>query len=134
MTPPLTRVFAHHEVENTGSAARDFCMLERNLLSHLKLALLLSLLSSSLILRARLVPDPTDHSSEIESKASLPLASVQLAAALVTIVAGYWEYESGCRDLRSMTAFLVGVKPHLALMSVVVAAIFATCIVLLAGH
>ncbi|KAF8074966.1 hypothetical protein FPV67DRAFT_1559576 [Lyophyllum atratum] len=124
----------YHIVPNTGSAARDFCMLERNLLSHLKLALLLSLLSSSLLLRARLVPDPTDDSSKIEEKADLPLAGVQIAASLATIVAGVWEYQSGCRDLRDMRAFLVGVNPHLAIMSVVVVAIFATCIVLLAGH
>jgi len=47
-----------------------------------KLALLLSLLSSSRLLRARLVPEPKYHSSEIENRASLPLASVQLAASL----------------------------------------------------
>lgn len=123
-------------------------MLERNLLSHLKLALLLSLLSSSLLLRARLVPEPGDPSPETEDKTGLPLAVVQIVASLAAIIAGIWEYHSGYRDLRNMRAFLVAAKyvpailcissltfalsPHLAIMTVVVGAVFATCIVLLA--
>ncbi|KAK0446817.1 hypothetical protein EV421DRAFT_1901658 [Armillaria borealis] len=51
-----TQVFSRNAIENSGSTARDFCMLERNMLAHIKLALLLSVLSSSLILQARLVP------------------------------------------------------------------------------
>ncbi|KAG6821204.1 hypothetical protein H0H93_004025 [Arthromyces matolae] len=100
----------HHIVPNTGSAARDFCMLERNLLSHLKLALLLSLLSSSLLLRARLVPEPEGTPSENKDSTTLPLASVEFAASLATIIAGVWEYHAGYRDLRDMRAFLIGVK------------------------
>ena len=42
---------ASDAIVNTGSTARDWCMLERNILSHIKLDLLLSLLS---LLRARL--------------------------------------------------------------------------------
>lgn len=96
-------------VENTGSAARDYCMLERNLLSHLKLALLLSLLSSSIILRARLVPEPDDASGTQQSS-NIPLAVVQFAAALAIVGAGVMEYYRGCQDLRSMRAFLVAAK------------------------
>ncbi|KAH0582840.1 hypothetical protein H2248_010746 [Termitomyces sp. 'cryptogamus'] len=124
----------HYMVPNTGSTARDFCMLERNLLSHLKLALLLSLLSSSLLLRARLVPEPEGTPSKTEDSTSLPLAGIQLAASLATIIAGIWEYHTGYRDIRDMRAFLIGVNPHLAIMTVVVVAIFATCVVLLVAH
>lgn len=108
-----------HMVKNTGSNARDFCMLERNLLSHLKLALLLSLLSSSMLLRARLVPD-TGGLPELQSKDGIPLAVVQIAASIAVIVAGAWEYHSGYKDLRDMRAFLVAAKyaPVLALCSV----------------
>ncbi|KAF8892153.1 hypothetical protein BD779DRAFT_1670497 [Infundibulicybe gibba] len=123
----------HNVLENVGSTARDFCMLERNLLSHLKLALLLSLLSSSVLLRARLVPEPThDPSRNDGSQAGIPLAAVQFLASLVAIAAGAWEYNSGYRDLRNMRAFLVAVRPHMAVMSLVAGVIFSTCIVLLA--
>ncbi|KAF9482539.1 hypothetical protein BDN70DRAFT_801311 [Pholiota conissans] len=115
-------------VENVGSTARDFCMLERNILSHLKLALLLSLLSSSLLLQARLVPAQNQN----ESKTSgIPLASVEFFAALAAVVGGVWEYYSGYSDLRNTRAFLVAVKPHFFIISTVAAIVFATCIVLL---
>ncbi|KAH9479435.1 hypothetical protein JR316_0008029 [Psilocybe cubensis] len=111
-------------VPNTGSTARDFCMLERNILSHFKLALLLSLMSSSFLLHVRLVP--VEH----ESKGGVPLASVEFAAAMLAIVAGIWEYYSGYADLRQTRAFLAATKPHLILMSVVAGVVFGTCIVL----
>lgn len=95
-----------HLVENIGSTARDYCMLERNILSHLKLALLLSILSSSLLLHARLVPDSHDD----QKSSSIPLASIEFVAAMACIVAGVWEYYSGYQDLRNSRAFLVGVK------------------------
>jgi hypothetical protein len=101
-----------HMLENTGSTARDFCMLERNILSHLKLALLLSLLSSSVLLHARLVPEATNDSGSPhgDSKIGLPLAGVQVAASLAAIAAGAWEYHSGYLDMRNMRAFLVATK------------------------
>ena len=92
-------------VENSGSAARDYCMLERNILSHLKLGLLLSLLSSSLLLDARLVPQIGHQASR-----SLPLASVEFTAAMLCIAAGAWEYYNGYHDLKHTRAFLVAVK------------------------
>ncbi|KAJ7668324.1 hypothetical protein B0H17DRAFT_1087775 [Mycena rosella] len=119
-------------VENAGSAARDFCMLERNLLSHLKLALLLSLLSSSVLLRARLVPDDTPTS--MTGTTGLVVASLQFAAAIAAIVAGIWEYYYGYNDIRRMHAFLVAVKPHFAIISLVAAVVFLTCIIVLAEH
>ncbi|KAJ7043592.1 hypothetical protein C8F04DRAFT_1072657 [Mycena alexandri] len=102
--------FRPQMVENTGSAARDFCMLERNLLSHLKLALLLSLLSSSVLLRARLVPDPDNKPADISGTTGIVVASLQFTAALAAIGAGVWEYYCGYRDIRNMHAFLVAVK------------------------
>ncbi|KAJ7281554.1 hypothetical protein C8J57DRAFT_1500250 [Mycena rebaudengoi] len=118
-------------LENVGSAARDLCMLERNLLSHLKLAMLLSLLSSSVLLRARLVPDANPNSPEMSPKTGIIVASLQFGAALAAIAAGGWEYYCGYWDIRNMHAFLVSVKPHLALISLVAAVVFATCIVVL---
>ncbi|KAF8216467.1 hypothetical protein K438DRAFT_1797256 [Mycena galopus ATCC 62051] len=119
-------------IANTGSTARDFCMLERNLLSHLKLALMLSLLSSSVLLRARLVPDsaPTD----LSGTKGIVVASLQFIAALVAIGAGAWEYYCGYWDLRNMHAFLVAVEPHLGLMSVVAGVVFITCVIVLAEN
>ncbi|KAE9399561.1 hypothetical protein BT96DRAFT_820461 [Gymnopus androsaceus JB14] len=94
--------------ENTGSTARDFCFLERNLLAHIKLALLFSVLSSSLILHTRLVPDSGDSTKT--SSINLPLAGLQFAASLLAIFGGVWEYLSGFQDLMNIHAFLTGTK------------------------
>lgn len=124
--------FQSHMIQNNGSTARDFCMLERNLLSHLKLALLLSLLSSSVLLRARLVPDPGDE-PEVGESAGIPLAGVQVAASLAAIAAGAWEYHSGYRDLRNMRAFLVAAKfvPFKSLLSIFLRSLIVALILLL---
>jgi hypothetical protein len=90
-------------VEITGSATRDYCMLERNILSHFKLAVLLSILSSSLLLDARLVPQ-TGH----QALGSLPLAIIEFIAAMFCIVAGAWEYYNGYRALKDARAFMIG--------------------------
>lgn len=81
-------------------------MLERNILSHLKLALLLSILSTSIILRARLVPE-AEHT---KNDGGLPLASVEFATAVLCIGAGGWEYYQGYWDLKTSRAFLVAPK------------------------
>ena len=131
---------------NSASTARDFCMLERNILSHLKLALLLSLLSSSLLLQVRLVPSTTNAQSEASS---IPLATLLFVAALACISIGLWEYFRGFRDMRMARAFLTTPKfvhflcpftfylsisitrPHFIVMGAVSGAIFGTCVVLL---
>lgn len=96
--------------ENTGSAARDFAMLERNLLSHLRLAALLLLLAASVLLNARL-PSSSDPSGETsQSSGRIPLASVEVAAAVVAIGAGIWEYRRGYQDMQDMKGFLTAVK------------------------
>jgi len=114
-------------VDHIGSTARDFCMLERNVLSHLKLALLLSLLASSLLLHSRLVPADSTNNNRYE----LPLACVEFAAAIASIAAGVWEYLSGYSDYRNARAFLTGVSPHLIIMGCVSGIIFGTCVMLL---
>ncbi|KAJ3757134.1 hypothetical protein EV361DRAFT_790220 [Lentinula raphanica] len=119
-------------IKNTGSTARDFCFLERNLLSHLKLALLFSILSSSLILHARLVPESGDQTNG--SNLSTPLSGLEFAASVLAIVGGLWEYFNGYRDLLDMRAFLAGTKPHLAVMVAIVAVILVTCVILLTDH
>jgi hypothetical protein len=92
-------------IENIGSAARDFCMVERNILSHFKLALLLSLLASSVLLKVRLIPGSgTDYS---QSLAGVPMATMQSLASLAVIAAGWWEYRNHSRDITNMRAFLV---------------------------
>ena len=96
-------------IQNHGSTARDYCMLERNFLSHAKLGLLLMLLSSSVLLKARIPgPDlPKDHPNH---GLGIPLASIETAAALILIGAGCWEYDSGIRDLRARRAFLLSTE------------------------
>lgn len=78
------------------------------MLAHIKLALLLSVLSSSLILQARLVP--TADAGDYVQEYGMPLAIIQFIAALLAIAAGVWEFHVGCRDLMRMRAFLVAPK------------------------
>ena len=84
-------------------------MLERNFLSHAKLALLLMLVSSSILLRARLdsPTNPEDHGSH---KLSIPLAVIAITSAFVVIGSGLWEYESGMSDMRERRAFLLSTE------------------------
>lgn len=120
------------EVQNEGSAARDFCMLERNLLSHLKLALLLSLLSSSFLLRTRLFPNfPNIEGFDYEDL-GLPLSIVLYAGGILTIIGGIWEFYKGHEDFRAERAFLRAPKGHLGLLTAVSVIVFGTCVMLLA--
>ncbi|KAJ3805527.1 hypothetical protein EV368DRAFT_86924 [Lentinula lateritia] len=119
-------------IQNTGSTARDFCFLERNVLSHLKLALLFSVLSSSLILHARLVPDANETTND--SSFNIPLSGLQFVASLLAIAGGIWEYFNGYRDLLAMRAFLAGTKPHMAIMVAIVAVVLVACVILLSDQ
>jgi hypothetical protein len=92
-------------VENTGSAARDFCMLERNLLAALKLACVLCLLFASVLLRGRLAIDAAPGSRDGGGDASVALASVHYVAALAVLAGAAHEYHAGVRDLRGARAF-----------------------------
>jgi len=84
-------------------------MLERNFLSHARLGLLLMLLTSSVLLKTRLPgPDrPKDHEEHPNLGLGIPLATIQVIAALIVIGAGCWAYESGIRDMRARRAFLL---------------------------
>lgn len=117
-------------MENTGSTARDFQMLERNLLSHVKLAMLLSLLSSSILLRTRLSGGSSTSSGD-PSKIQLPIASLEFAAALCTIFAGMYQYFRTWKDYQTLRGFLTATKVHFSIMVAVAAVVFTTCIVLL---
>jgi len=93
-------------LEVVGSTVRDFCMLERNFLSHLKLVLLLMLLSSSALLGTRLSGPSSDAGDQgALGKASQPVAILQFLAALATVAAAIWEYHSGVKDLLRVRAF-----------------------------
>lgn len=100
--PLLDRILGVSNVANTASNARDFCMLERNILSHVKLALLLSVLSSSFLLQTRLVPESDTESN----KYGLPLSILQFVASILVLGAGVWDYLGGCQDLMRQTSFL----------------------------
>ncbi|KAI9464452.1 hypothetical protein BJY52DRAFT_1249160 [Lactarius psammicola] len=96
-------------IENHGSTARDYCMLERNFLSHAKLALLLMLISSSVLLQARL-DSPTNPEEHGGHKLGIPLAAIEIILAFVVIGSGLWEYETGVRDMRARRAFLLSTE------------------------
>jgi len=81
-------------------------MLERNIISHLRLALLLSLLSSSLLLHARLVPSTNPNERNDASAIGISLACLQFAAAIASIFAGLWEYYRGFQDMKMARALL----------------------------
>ena len=89
------------------SEGRDYAMLERNLLSHLRLAVLLSLLSASLLLNARL-PTPSEPGSAhtLPSTMGLSIAVIEVGAAVVTVAAGVWEYWQGYVDMKAQRGFL----------------------------
>ncbi|KZV74518.1 hypothetical protein PENSPDRAFT_194951 [Peniophora sp. CONT] len=117
-----------------GSSPRDFCMLERNFLSHARLALLLALFASAVLLEVRL---PLNSSDDEENRSDgnwtdvVVLASVGIGAAVLVILAGYGEYELGFRDIRSQHPTLQSSKPHLFLMCIIVIIVVVTCVLLL---
>ncbi|KAG7088376.1 hypothetical protein E1B28_012377 [Marasmius oreades] len=79
---------------------------------------------------SRLVPDP-EGDPVGSSMIGLPLASIQIIAAVLALVGGVWEYHNGFKDVIGMRAFLVKRKPHLVVLAFVVVVVVATCIILL---
>ncbi|RPD64131.1 hypothetical protein L226DRAFT_569608 [Lentinus tigrinus ALCF2SS1-7] len=114
------------------SEGRDYAMLERNLLSHLRLAVLLSLLSASLLLNARL-PTPSEPGSAHTqpSTMGLVIAIIELGAAVVTIAAGVWEYWQSFADMKAQRGFLRASQTHLAILSMLGVIVFAICLMLI---
>lgn len=98
--------------EITGSTVRDFCMLERNYLSHFKLVLLLLLLLCSSLLGSRLPAPPESDGNSHASMGGvrLPVAILLYIAALLTVTAAVWEYHTGVKCLLKVRAFLVGTR------------------------
>lgn len=150
-SPPSLSTMRTLAVDNTGSTARDWCMLERNILSHIKLCLLLSFLSWAILLHARLTSDETESSAG--SGSSLPLAIVLMASALISLFSGVWEYILGMRDLENKRAFLVASRcvhmirtsntsdaaltpnvdrPHAVVLTIISGIALCTCAILLA--
>ncbi|CAE6420682.1 unnamed protein product [Rhizoctonia solani] len=117
-------------VPNTGSTARDYCTIERTLLSFSRLGLVLFVLSASLLLKARL-PGPEDNNDETGGEAALPLASVFLVASILAIISGWMGYESDLRGLREERAFVGGYKFTEIVVVLVAMLLFATCLLLL---
>ena len=89
-------------VENVGSTARDWCMLERNILSHLRLSLLLSLLSAAILF------DAVSKSSGPLTLVDLYLVFVLMGSAAIIFIAGLYEYWLGDRSLKNRRTFLTG--------------------------
>ncbi|KZT27916.1 hypothetical protein NEOLEDRAFT_1060146 [Neolentinus lepideus HHB14362 ss-1] len=121
-------------IENSGSTARDFCMLERNLLSHFRLAILLSLISSSILLRTRLSINDRAEDEASPGRGVLPVGALEAVTALLAIGAGLWEYQSSSIDMRNQRAFIDVAGPHFALMTIVASAVLTACVVLLADE
>lgn len=98
--------------EIAGSTVRDFCMLERNFLSHFKLILLLLLLLTSSLLGTQLAAPKSSDEEFIESAShvGLPMAILHYTAAILTIVAAVWEYHTGAKDLLRVRPYFVGTK------------------------
>ncbi|KAF8141576.1 hypothetical protein EV363DRAFT_1578802 [Boletus edulis] len=116
-------------LEVVGSNVRDFCMLERNFLSYIKLVLLLMLLLSSALLGIRL-PGPEGSEATL-GKASLPTAVIQLLAALATIAAAVWEYHNGVNGLLRVRAFIAVTRAQFLLMALVTVMIVAISVIYL---
>ncbi|KIK91896.1 hypothetical protein PAXRUDRAFT_148451 [Paxillus rubicundulus Ve08.2h10] len=118
-------------LEIVGSMVRDFCMLERNFLSHFKLVLLLMLLTSSALLGTRLPASPGSDASQAATlgKANFPVAIIQFIAALAAIAAAFWEYHTGVKDLMRVRAFFIATKIHLSLMVLMTTIVVATSLV-----
>ncbi|KAG2157782.1 uncharacterized protein EDB93DRAFT_1124583 [Suillus bovinus] len=112
-----------------GSNVRDFCMLERNFLTHIKLVLLLLLMFASALLGIRLPGPPGTRESESLGSFGLPLAILQFIAALLTIAAAFWEYRIGLDDLMKVRAFFAVNRLHYIIMAAVTFIILATCMV-----
>ncbi|TFL01965.1 hypothetical protein BDV98DRAFT_566469 [Pterulicium gracile] len=116
-------------VKNEGSTARDFCMLERNFLAHIKLGVLLALLAFSILLHTRLMEEEEPDVDQNQPKARIAMASLQIAGALASIAAGYYGYHSGSKDLLAMRAFLGNEKPQLTIVTAISGIVLVTCIV-----
>ncbi|CAE6425210.1 hypothetical protein ACGC1H_004807 [Rhizoctonia solani] len=117
-------------VPNTGSAARDYCTIERTLLAFARLGLVLFVLSASLLLKARL-PGPEDENSDTGGPAAFPLGTIFMLTSILAIISGWMGYESDLKGLREERAFVGGYKFTEIMVVLVAMLLFATCLLLL---
>ncbi|KZT37000.1 hypothetical protein SISSUDRAFT_988406 [Sistotremastrum suecicum HHB10207 ss-3] len=116
-------------VENVGSTTRDFLALERNWLTHIRLVVLLSLLSSSILLRSRLSLSPNAPRDLPHS--ALPVGSLYFAGAVAVSIASIVQYRSRFRDFFSFKGFLRPSLAHTIVVTMVALLVFVTCVLLL---
>ncbi|PVF98899.1 hypothetical protein CPB86DRAFT_784345 [Serendipita vermifera] len=120
-------------VDNVGSEARDFCAIERTYLSHIRLGMLLSLLSAALMLNARLPTPGQDPSHHQDAPLyTIPLASAYLAASICGLSVACYNYERLWKGLKDGAAFVQSSRIHTAAMSLISLLIIGTIITLLA--
>jgi len=121
-------------VDNMASEARDFCTIERTYLSHLRLGLVLGLLSASILLNARLPAshDDEDPASGRSQLRGLGFGSVYLAAAVAVFFGGLLNYDKLWSDMKSGRALVQSPRFYTVVLTLISALILATVIVLLA--
>jgi len=124
------------KIVNNASAARDYAMLERNILAHLKLAVLLSVLSASLFLHApppsQIVEPPADAPNL--QNASYPLSIALFVVGVLTALIGCGDYIFNYMNMTKRAAFLVASKPHSLTMAAVAMVVFVTCVFIVIQH
>ncbi|KZT54607.1 hypothetical protein CALCODRAFT_499682 [Calocera cornea HHB12733] len=122
-------------VPNAGSAARDFCALERTWLSNVRLCFLFILISAALMLRTRL-PRPNSSEEQDEQQRlpmveSLTLGTLYFVCTLALIVGGWWSYRDVRMGLERQVGFVGNFKYMGVILLCVIALIIATAIALI---
>jgi len=107
--------------------------IERTLLTYLRLGLLLSLLSSSLLLHAR-IPNPEGEAElDNDKRVAIPLGSIYFVAAIAALLVGWWKYEESWRGLRDGKGFIEGSQSAIVetVVVLIVILVIGTCFYLL---
>jgi len=118
---------------NQGSTARDFLAFERNFLTQCRFGLLLSLLSSSFLLLAR-IPTPDDDSVEYHPirSARVPFGCLFFGSGFASIGLAVVYYMVCYRQMSHKFAFLrVSMFQHVTLAAMSLLTL-TTCVLLLA--
>jgi len=130
--PTMLQIRPVH-VDNIGSEARDFCAIERTYLSHIRLGLVLALLSTSILLNARL-PGPNGDNDSIgggNQLQGLRFGSLYFVAALATLFGGLINYDKLWSGMQTGRAFVQSPKFYTVILTLVSGLIVATVILLL---
>jgi len=130
-----SRLLLSPAVKNIGSAARDYCALERTFLAHLRLGLVLLALFTSLILNARFPRTGKKRAPQDREGLAVPLGTLYFGSTLMALAMGLLWYEHGYRGLRSGRAFIEsGLKIHEFILGGIALMIFATALLLLVDN